>query len=93
MDLVEAGALNEGDVYFAETSYKMAQRHPISGIQTDAVFRRDVEHLIGPYANWTWHWGSTNAGLFVGSRFSGTGLHVDQVLWSDVGRNFRGYPL
>ena len=86
-------SVKSDDVYFAETVLKIPKKHPISGMVTRAVFLRDIKHLLGLYANWTWYWDSENAGLFAGGRFSGTGLHVDQVLWSDVGRNFEGYKL
>lgn len=89
----ENGTLNPEDTYFAEVSYRESMSHPISGMKTAAIFNRDVEHLLGPYASWNLHWDSKSSGLFVGSRYSGTGLHTDQTLWSDVGRNFQGYKL
>ena len=32
-------------------------------------------------------------GVFVGSRFCGSPLHVDQVSWSNIGKNFKGAKL
>lgn len=29
-------------------------------------------------------------GFFAGGKCSGKGLHIDQVLWSNVGRNWQG---
>lgn len=89
----EKNAIVAADVYFAEVSFRQQVQHPMSETKTFAVFNQDVEHLLGPYATWNWHWDSQHAGLFIGGRFSGTGMHVDQALWSDLGRNLQGYKL
>ncbi|CAE8625091.1 unnamed protein product, partial [Polarella glacialis] len=32
-------------------------------------------------------------GIFIGERGAGSGMHVDQCLWSNVGRNWCGFKL
>ncbi|CAE7716518.1 unnamed protein product [Symbiodinium pilosum] len=38
-------------------------------------------------------WERSEGGIFVGERGAGSGLHVDQCLWSNVGRNWSGFKL
>jgi len=38
-------------------------------------------------------WERSEGGIFVGERGAGSGLHVDQCLWSNVGRNWCGHKL
>ena len=92
---VKNGTLRPQDVYFSE----VARREPVlrPGARDRnrlSVFSHDVKDLLGPkYGNWNLKWSNNDAGLFVGGRLSGTGLHVDRSLWSDVGRNFLGHKL
>ena len=39
------------------------------------------------------YWDRYDEGLFVGARFGGSPMHVDQVLWSNVGKNWHGHKL
>jgi len=39
------------------------------------------------------YWDRYDEGVFVGGRFGGSPLHVDQVSWSNVGKNFAGRKL
>jgi hypothetical protein len=36
------------------------------------------------------YWDVWDEGVFVGGAFSGSPLHVDQVSWSNIGKNFIG---
>jgi len=38
-------------------------------------------------------WERSEGGIFIGERGAGSGMHVDQCLWSNVGRNWCGYKL
>eukprot|EP01062_Namystynia_karyoxenos_P008193 TRINITY_DN12878_c0_g1_i1.p2 TRINITY_DN12878_c0_g1~~TRINITY_DN12878_c0_g1_i1.p2 ORF type:complete len:238 (+),score=75.97 TRINITY_DN12878_c0_g1_i1:719-1432(+) len=38
-------------------------------------------------------WERSDGGMFIGERGAGSGLHVDQFLWSNVGRNWCGHKL
>ena len=52
-----------------------------------------VADALGDLARWTLSWDTQDDGVFVGGRGAGKGLHVDQVLWSNVGHNFFGHKL
>ena len=91
---VEKGALEPQELYFAEVAHRRAVARPgVSGEKRASIFSLDFKDVLGRYGLWNLHWANTDAGLFVGGRFSGTALHVDRSLWSDVGKNFQGYKL
>ncbi|KAH8054780.1 hypothetical protein JL722_8728 [Aureococcus anophagefferens] len=52
-----------------------------------------VADALGDLARWTLSWDTQDDGVFVGGRGAGKGLHVDQVLWSNVGHNYFGHKL
>lgn len=91
--LVDEGKIDPDQLYIAELRMKVSEKHPIGGEKVKTVCRRDVKDCLGPYAAWTFYWDRYDEGVFVGGRCSGKGLHVDQVLWSNVGKNWRGYKL
>jgi hypothetical protein len=39
------------------------------------------------------YWDRYDEGVFVGGRFGGSPLHVDQITWSNVGKNLAGHKL
>jgi len=39
------------------------------------------------------YWDRYDEGVFVGGRFGGSPMHVDQLIWSNVGKNFGGHKL
>ena len=39
------------------------------------------------------YWDRYDEGVFVGGRNAGSPMHVDQVTWSNVGKNYQGYKL
>jgi len=80
-------------LYVAEMRLKKEVPHPIGGDKAKTVCRRDVKDVLGPYSAWTLYWDRYDEGFFAGGRNSGKGVHVDQVLWSNVGRNWRGHKL
>lgn len=80
-------------LYVAEMRLKKEIPHPIGGDKAKTVCRRDMKDVLGPYAAWTLYWDRYDEGFFAGGRNSGKGVHVDQVLWSNVGRNWRGHKL
>jgi len=61
--------------------------------KTKSMSLRHVRDCLGATARWTLYWNCYDDGLFVGSRGSGKGLHVDQVLWTNVGKQWRGHKL
>jgi hypothetical protein len=80
-------------LYVAEMRHRTEMVHPMGGDKCKTVCRRDVKDVLGPYVAWTLYWDRYDEGLFVGGRRSGKGLHIDQVLWSNVARNWQGYKL
>lgn len=84
----------EGGVYVGELRRASKYRHPQDGRFTKTLLSCGVCDWIGrkralamPY------WDRYDEGVFVGGRFGGSPMHVDQVLWSNVGKTFAGYKL
>ena len=61
--------------------------------KTKTLRKKQVADALGDLARWTLSWDTQDDGVFVGGRGAGKGLHVDQVLWSNVGHNYTGYKL
>jgi len=80
-------------LYVAEMRLRNEAAHPVGGEKVKTVCQRDVKDVLGPYIAWTLYWDRYDEGFFAGGRRSGKGVHVDQVLWSNVGRNWQGYKL
>eukprot|EP00929_Paragymnodinium_shiwhaense_P053039 TRINITY_DN26559_c0_g2_i1.p1 TRINITY_DN26559_c0_g2~~TRINITY_DN26559_c0_g2_i1.p1 ORF type:complete len:522 (+),score=126.38 TRINITY_DN26559_c0_g2_i1:37-1602(+) len=87
------GLVDPKKMYVGEMRHREVIQHPIGGDKVKTICRRDVKDLLGPYAVWNLYWDRYDEGVFVGGRGAGKGLHVDQVLWSNVGRNWKGYKL
>jgi len=93
MQMVEEKKADPDLLYVAEMRLLKQAPHPIGGEKVKTLCRRDVKDVLGPYAAWTLYWDRHDEGLFVGNNRSGKGIHIDQVLWSNVGKNWRGYKL
>ena len=92
--MAEAKEANPNSLYVAEMRLKQEAPHPMSlGEKVKTICQRDMKDVLGPLATWTLYWDRYDEGFFAGGRGSGKGLHVDQVLWSNVGRNYQGYKL
>lgn len=91
--MAEAGEANPALLYVAEMRLQKETPHPIGGENVKTICRRDMKDVLGPLGQWTLYWDRYDEGFFAGGRCSGKGLHVDQVLWSNVGRNYQGYKL
>ena len=61
--------------------------------KTKTLRKRQVADALQHLARWTLPRDTQDDGVFVGGRGAGKGLHVDQVLWSNVGHNYTGYKL
>jgi len=72
---------------------KVEVQHPVGGEKCKTICRRDVKDVLGPYVAWTLYWDRYDEGFFAGGRRSGKGVHIDQVLWSNVARHWQGYKL
>eukprot|EP00933_Yihiella_yeosuensis_P024805 TRINITY_DN19231_c0_g1_i1.p1 TRINITY_DN19231_c0_g1~~TRINITY_DN19231_c0_g1_i1.p1 ORF type:complete len:374 (-),score=57.94 TRINITY_DN19231_c0_g1_i1:143-1264(-) len=91
--LVESKEVDPESLYIAELRLLEEKQHPHSGEEVKTVCLADVKDVIGPLAAWTFYWDRHDEGVFIGNKLSGKGVHVDQVLWSNVGKNWRGYKL
>ncbi|CAE7739505.1 XRCC6 [Symbiodinium sp. CCMP2456] len=60
---------------------------------TKSLSQRHARDWFGELSRWTLYWNCYDDGIFIGGRGSGKGLHVDQVLWSNIGKQWRGYKL
>lgn len=84
LKMVEDGVMKPDDMYFAEVTYRQSRVRRNSKERRVTIFNRDLKDLFGPYVLWNWKWDNENAGLFVGGRLSGTGLHVDQEIHTTI---------
>ena len=81
-------------VYLAELRRARKYRHGTDGRWSKTLLSRGVCDWVGrkrvlamPY------WDRYDEGLFVGARYGGSPMHVDQVLWSNVGKSLAGHKL
>ncbi|CAJ1364748.1 unnamed protein product [Effrenium voratum] len=91
--MAQAGEVDARLLYLAEMRLKQEAPHPIGGEKVKTICTRDFKDVLGPLATWTLYWDRYDEGFFAGGRCSGKGVHIDQVLWSNVGRNYQGYKL
>ena len=87
----DAAKAVDGDVYACEL--QRLRRWRREGRWTRSIAERSQRAVFGDAARWTLRWDDENDGVFLGARGGGKGLHVDQVLWSNVGINWTGYKL
>ena len=88
------------DVYLGELRRAAKYRHDVDGRWAKTLLSRDVKDALGkratdglPRADALPYWDRYDEGVFVGGRFGGSPMHVDQVHWSNVGKNFCGAKL
>ncbi len=88
------------DVYLGELRRAVKYRHEVDGRSAKTLLSRDVKDALGkrttdglPRADALPYWDRFDEGVFVGGRFGGSPMHVDQVSWSNVGKNFCGAKL
>lgn len=84
----EMRRLRERDLHSSLVGQQWQQRE-----RTKSLSLRHARDWLGEEARWSLYWNCYDDGLFVGGNGSGKGLHVDQVLWSNVGKHWRGYKL
>lgn len=92
--LGEAGRDPSEGVYLGELRRAQRYRHSADGSWSKSLLSRGVCDSLGTArARAMPYWDRYDEGLFVGAQFGGSPLHVDQVLWSNVGKNWRGHKL
>jgi len=90
----ERGAVPRGaPLYLSELRWCQKVRHPLApGELVKTATNCDVYDCT-PLARRMPLWERSEGGIFVGEAGTGSGLHVDQCLWSNVGRNWCGHKL
>ncbi|KAG8468501.1 hypothetical protein KFE25_013584 [Diacronema lutheri] len=85
-----AGLRATGGLYIAELARRRRRQHPCSpGERSRTLATRDVQDVLPHGAGrFLPCWDRGHA--FVGGEGTGSSVHVDQVCWSNVGKNFAG---
>lgn len=69
-------------------------RHPEDNQYTRTLIKRSVKDLMSQeQRDLMTYWDRYNEGGFLGSKLMGSPLHIDQCLWSNIGRNWAGYKI
>ena len=79
-------------LYISEMRNNRKVAHPITGELVKTATQVDVFDAL-PQVTLAPFWERSEGGIFIGERGAGSGLHVDQCLWSNVGRQWSGYKL
>ncbi|CAJ1328041.1 unnamed protein product [Effrenium voratum] len=79
-------------LYISELRWQRKVRHPLDNERVKTATNCDIFD-VAPFARHLPLWERSEGGIFVGERGAGSGLHVDQCLWSNVGRNWCGFKL
>jgi len=81
-------------VYLGEIRKRDKYRHSQDNRWAKTLLCYDVCDWLGRERSRAMpYWDRFDEGIFVGGAFAGSPMHVDQVLWSNVGKNFTGYKL
>eukprot|EP01064_Diplonema_japonicum_P023988 TRINITY_DN34447_c0_g1_i1.p1 TRINITY_DN34447_c0_g1~~TRINITY_DN34447_c0_g1_i1.p1 ORF type:complete len:413 (+),score=66.67 TRINITY_DN34447_c0_g1_i1:51-1241(+) len=79
-------------LYLSELRHNKKVEHPVTGEMVKTVTHVDVYDTI-PQKTLAPLWERSEGGVFLGERGSGSGLHTDQCLWSNIGKQWQGYKL
>ena len=89
----EAGKYSRSvPLYISEVRNSKKKTHPITGEMVKTATQIDVRDVVSQ-ATLVPFWERGEGGIFIGERGAGSGLHVDQCLWSNVGKQWHGYKL
>lgn len=86
----------EGSIYITELQFRKEHkyRHPEDNRYTRTIVKRSAKDTLkGDQKHLPIYWDRYNEGGFLGSKFMGSPLHIDQCLWSNIGRNWAGYKI
>lgn len=87
---------SEQNFYITELQLRKEHkyRHPLDNQYTRTLLKRSVKDIIGKeLRDMLVYWDRYNEGGFLGGKMMGSPLHIDQCLWSNVGRNWAGYKV
>merc|ERR1719265_2493408 len=91
--LVRRGEADPAKFYLCELRRLRECENTSTNTTTKSISRRHARDVLGDVSKWTLYWNCYDDGIFIGGFGSGKGLHVDQVLWSNIGKQWRGYKL
>lgn len=80
-------------LYISELRWLEKVQHPLASNEKVKTATNCDIYDFTPIARWMPLWERSEGGIFVGDRGTGSGMHVDQCLWSNVGRNWAGFKL
>eukprot|EP00038_Savillea_parva_P031131 m.83094 g.83094 ORF g.83094 m.83094 type:complete len:362 (-) comp9515_c0_seq2:189-1274(-) len=93
-ELAQRPEIPDRHMYLAELRHVHKYRHAISNEWVKTALSCDVKDVVpASHRALMPYWDVWDEGVFVGAAWSGSPLHVDQVSWSNIGKNFRGYKL
>lgn len=80
-------------IYISELRWIEKKAHPIvHDEQVQTATNCDI-YDTGALPRQMPLWQRSEGGIFIGDRGTGSGMHTDQCLWSNVGRNWCGFKL
>lgn len=80
-------------IYVSELRYTTKQQHPIVKDEMVKTSTMCDVYDYTPLSRCMPLWERSEGGIFIGERGAGSGFHVDQCMWSNVGRNWCGHKL
>ncbi|CAK9054460.1 unnamed protein product [Durusdinium trenchii] len=89
----KAKVTSDAALYISELRWQRKVRHPLNKQERVKTATNCDVYDVAPFARHMPLWERSEGGIFVGERGAGSGLHVDQCLWSNVGRNWCGFKL
>ena len=94
VELARNSEIRDQHMYLAEMRFTTKYRHHPSDEWVKTLLAKDVRDYITPNeSEATVYWDRYDEGVFVGGHESGSPLHVDQVSWSNIGKNWCGYKV
>lgn len=89
----KGGVDGKAALYISELRWQRKVKHPLN--QSERVKTATNIDIFdrAPFARHLPLWERSEGGIFIGERGAGSGMHVDQCLWSNVGRNWSGFKL
>lgn len=93
-ELARNKEIRDDHMYLAEMRYIEKYRHHPSDEWAKTLLTKDVRDCVSPNeGEATVYWDRYDEGVFIGGHESGSPLHVDQVSWSNIGKNWSGYKV
>ena len=87
-------AAGDASMYIAELRRTTKFRHPSDNHWAKTALTTDVKDYVGvERADLMPYWDRYDEGVFVGAAGAGSAMHVDQIGWSNIGKNYTGHKL